>query len=71
MQVGAGDAADELAVLSSMKCIRFDVCKAFELVVSGACHDSSMKCIRFDVCKFHDLRHCFTESRILNEVHTF
>ena len=36
---------------SSMKCIRFDVCKGVQF--GGLCVAvvSSMKCIRFDVCK--------------------
>ena len=38
---------------SSMKCIRFDVCKFDGLAAQGRVAASSMKCIRFDVCK-HD-----------------
>ncbi len=45
---------DEAALeqVSSMKCIRFDVCKDWTPRVDHARAGSSMKCIRFDVCKF-------------------
>ena len=47
MGVDVFDTLDE----SSMKCIRFDVCKnIFDSVIQSR-YDSSMKCIRFDVCK--------------------
>ena len=36
---------------SSMKCIRFDVCKWSSCHRVYGNHISSMKCIRFDVCK--------------------
>ena len=36
---------------SSMKCIRFDVCKQPAECVPACISGSSMKCIRFDVCK--------------------
>ena len=38
-------------VASSMKCIRFDVCKAVRDDNHVQTRSSSMKCIRFDVCK--------------------
>ena len=52
MGVDVFDTLDE----SSMKCIRFDVCKhdAVTPIVAGVA--SSMKCIRFDVCKHAGLR---------------
>ena len=50
MQAGVG--FDDLRVIhSSMKCIRFDVCKVSGCVALGGDGVSSMKCIRFDVCK--------------------
>ena len=39
-------------VASSMKCIRFDVCKAGRDDNHVQTRASSMKCIRFDVCKY-------------------
>ena len=47
MGVDVFDTLDE----SSMKCIRFDVCKAHGLKQVNLSRISSMKCIRFDVCK--------------------
>ena len=40
-----------LADTSSMKCIRFDVCKDGWNERRAGTVRSSMKCIRFDVCK--------------------
>ena len=40
-----------LVTVSSMKCIRFDVCKADTIYEDVDELVSSMKCIRFDVCK--------------------
>ncbi len=46
--------AEHVAVFaSSMKCIRFDVCKQITPHVAFLHLPSSMKCIRFDVCKAH------------------
>ena len=47
MGVDVFDTLDE----SSMKCIRFDVCKAARADDEHPRCVSSMKCIRFDVCK--------------------
>ena len=41
-----------LVTVSSMKCIRFDVCKADTIYEDVDELVSSMKCIRFDVCKY-------------------
>ena len=70
MQAGVG--FDDLRVIhSSMKCIRFDVCKVSGCVALGGDGVSSMKCIRFDVCKGgHEIRKPMGHP-ILNEVHTF
>ena len=40
-----------VACTSSMKCIRFDVCKMIITCRRSTQRLSSMKCIRFDVCK--------------------
>ena len=48
MGVDVFDTLDE----SSMKCIRFDVCKGSMSLLILRAFFSSMKCIRFDVCKF-------------------
>ena len=47
MGVDVFDTLDE----SSMKCIRFDVCKLPAADMLPHVDVSSMKCIRFDVCK--------------------
>ena len=59
-----------LVTVSSMKCIRFDVCKADTIYEDVDELVSSMKCIRFDVCKIPPLSRgqLFV---LLNEVHTF
>ena len=55
---------------SSMKCIRFDVCKVADKDMPLHVDISSMKCIRFDVCK--DPTPLLDEiAGLLNEVHTF
>ena len=43
---------------SSMKCIRFDVCKVADKDMPLHVDISSMKCIRFDVCKTPGCRRC-------------
>ena len=48
MGVDVFDTLDE----SSMKCIRFDVCKQILECADNHLWTSSMKCIRFDVCKW-------------------
>ena len=67
MGVDVFDTLDE----SSMKCIRFDVCKAVEHTVAVERLRSSMKCIRFDVCKVIAIDAIVVPLRFLNEVHTF
>ena len=51
-------------ISSSMKCIRFDVCKLVGEDAQHCVETSSMKCIRFDVCKVHtvDERMTFQQS---------
>ena len=66
MGVDVFDTLDE----SSMKCIRFDVCKFPAADMLPHMDVSSMKCIRFDVCK-HFLIHVRDPIDLLNEVHTF
>ena len=56
---------------SSMKCIRFDVCKRASLAVMASRCQSSMKCIRFDVCKHRIVCATGTQLPPLNEVYTF
>ena len=67
MGVDVFDTLDE----SSMKCIRFDVCKVFGFGRPPVAHISSMKCIRFDVCKIDLSAVPCDFVIILNEVHTF
>ena len=57
--------------LSSMKCIRFDVCKEASELDWGTGMRSSMKCIRFDVCKLFGGKGVEYSRHLLNEVHTF
>ena len=54
-----------------MKCIRFDVCKRFDVSRPSAGEQSSMKCIRFDVCKDLLADRAAAVVLVLNEVHTF
>ena len=58
-------------MVSSMKCIRFDVCKLGAAVVRAGEDSSSMKCIRFDVCKGIRRARPGRIVTVLNEVHTF